>query len=52
VKPYSIFGVTVCEVEVDLLTGRYQVSYTSEYTKGLACISFNVVMLQILTFIY
>jgi hypothetical protein len=26
VKPYNIYGVTVGEVEVDLLTGQHQVS--------------------------
>jgi xanthine dehydrogenase molybdopterin-binding subunit B len=45
VKTYDIYGVTVCEVEVDLLTGRYQVSPTSNMI-GLACVNFNVVVLQ------
>ena len=27
VKPYNIYGVTVCEVEVDLLTGQHQVRH-------------------------
>jgi xanthine dehydrogenase molybdopterin-binding subunit B len=26
VKPYNIYGVTIGEVEVDLLTGQHQVS--------------------------
>lgn len=47
VKAYSIFGATVCEVEVDLLTGQYQVSPVSKFTAVLACVSFNIVMLQV-----
>jgi xanthine dehydrogenase molybdopterin-binding subunit B len=44
VKSYDIFGATVCEVEVDLLTGKYQVSSAFVFTTGHACISFNVVL--------
>jgi xanthine dehydrogenase molybdopterin-binding subunit B len=46
VKAYSIFGATVCEVEVDLLTGQYQVSPAFKFTAVLAYVSFNIVVLQ------
>jgi xanthine dehydrogenase molybdopterin-binding subunit B len=42
VKPYNIFGATVCEVEVDLLTGQHQVSSTSKFTEVLEYFTFNV----------
>jgi CO/xanthine dehydrogenase Mo-binding subunit len=48
VKAYNIFGATVCEVEVDLLTGQYQVSsclYT--FMAVLACVSFDIVVLLV-----
>lgn len=44
VKPYAIYGATISEVEIDLLTGRYQVSSAFVFTAGCVYICFNVVL--------
>jgi CO/xanthine dehydrogenase Mo-binding subunit len=41
VKTYDIYGATICEVEIDLLTGRYQVSSAFVFTAGCVCVYFN-----------